>query len=51
VLDATGRVVDRIELPARRVVVGFDRTGAVYAVAPSMTPDGYVIERYRYRAR
>ena len=46
IIDANGQIVDRVELPARRTIAGFDRAGNVYAV--TSTPGGFQVERYRY---
>ena len=47
VIDSTGQVVERIELPARRVIAGFDALGYLYAV--TSTRGGFEVERYVYR--
>jgi hypothetical protein len=49
ILDANGQIVDRVELPPRRIVYGFDRQGFVYAVTTTGTREGFAVERYRYR--
>ena len=48
IIDSTGRVVERLELPARRTIAGFDRLGYLYTVTAGR--GGYVLERYPYRA-
>jgi len=49
IIDTTGRIVDRVELPPGRVIAGFGPAGAVYAVTASRAAGGFVMERYRYR--
>jgi hypothetical protein len=47
IIDSKGKLVERVELPARRLIVGFG-PDAVYAVA-SIGREGFALERYRYR--
>lgn len=49
VLDSSGQMIDRLSFPERSQVVGFGAIGTVYAVRPTMTRDGYALERYSYR--
>jgi hypothetical protein len=50
VLDASGQLIDRVSLPPRSQIGGFG-PGAVYAMRPTGTVEGYMLERYRYRRR
>jgi hypothetical protein len=50
VLDSNGRLIDRISFPPGTQLVGFGAPGTVYAIGPTMTREGYALNRYRYRA-
>jgi hypothetical protein len=49
VIDGSGQIVDRVELPPGRTIVGFGASGTVFAYAGTNPRDGLALERYRYR--
>jgi hypothetical protein len=47
VIDTTGRMVERVALPPRNLIVGFDGAGNVYTVT-TLGRDGFAVQRFRY---